>query len=58
VPITITIVSLVYAHGEVYGLVVNLYIPHNRRMPFQAEEALGPISIPQGQCLEGYGYGL
>jgi hypothetical protein len=27
---------------------VNLYIPHNRRMPLQAEEALGPISIPQG----------
>jgi hypothetical protein len=25
------------------GLVVNLYIPHNRRMPLQAEEALGPI---------------
>ena len=30
------------------GLVVNLYIPHNRRMPLQAEEALGPISIPRG----------
>jgi hypothetical protein len=30
------------------GLVVNLYIPHNRRMPLQAEEALGPISIPPG----------
>ena len=28
------------------GLVVNLYIPHNRRTPLQAEEALGPISIP------------
>ena len=27
---------------------MNLYIPHNRRMPLQAEEALGPISIPQG----------
>jgi hypothetical protein len=26
-------------------LVVNLYIPHNRRTPLQAEEALGPISI-------------
>jgi hypothetical protein len=26
------------------GLVVNLYIPHNRRTPLQAEEALGPIS--------------
>jgi hypothetical protein len=30
------------------GLVVNLYIPHNRRTPLQAEEALGPISIPRG----------
>jgi hypothetical protein len=30
------------------GLVVNLYIPHNRRTPLQAEEALGLISIPQG----------
>jgi hypothetical protein len=25
---------------------MNLYIPHNRRTPLQAEEALGPISIP------------
>jgi hypothetical protein len=36
------------------GLVVNLYIPHNRRMPLQAEEALGPISIPRdsrGVCI-------
>ena len=24
------------------------YIPHNRRTPLQAEEALGPISIPRG----------
>jgi len=32
------------------GLVVNLYIPHNQRMPLQAEEALGPISIPRGSC--------
>ena len=30
------------------GLVVNFYILHNRRMPLQAEEALGPISIPRG----------
>jgi hypothetical protein len=30
------------------GLVVNLYIPHNRRTPLQAEEVLGPISIPRG----------
>jgi hypothetical protein len=29
-------------------LVVNFYIPHNRWAPLQAEEALGPISIPQG----------
>jgi hypothetical protein len=28
-------------------LVVNFYIPHNRRTPLQAEEALGPISIPR-----------
>jgi hypothetical protein len=27
---------------------VNFYIPHNRRTPLQAEEALGPISIPRG----------
>ena len=30
------------------GLVVNLYIPHNRRMPLQVEEALGPMFIPRG----------
>ena len=30
------------------GLVVNLYIPHNRRTPLQAEEALGPISMHRG----------
>ena len=29
-------------------LVVNLYILHNRQTPLQAEEALGPISIPRG----------
>jgi hypothetical protein len=27
---------------------MNFYIQHNRWMPLQAEEALGPISIPQG----------
>ena len=27
---------------------MNLYIPHNRRTPLQAEEVLGPISIPRG----------
>ena len=30
------------------GLVVNLCIPHTRRMPLQAEEVLGPITIPRG----------
>jgi hypothetical protein len=30
---------------RIQWLVVNLYIPHNRRTPLQAEEALGPISI-------------
>jgi hypothetical protein len=29
-------------------MVVNLNIPHNRRTPRQAEEALGPISKPRG----------
>jgi hypothetical protein len=33
-----------------HGLVVNFYIPHNRRTPLQAEEALGPISVPRGSC--------
>jgi hypothetical protein len=32
-------------------LVVNLYIPHNRRTSLQAEEALCPISIPWGWLL-------
>ena len=27
---------------------MNLYIPYNRQMPLQVEEALGPISIPRG----------
>ena len=27
---------------------MNLCIPHNRRTPLQAEEALGPISITRG----------
>ena len=27
---------------------MNLCIPHNRRTPLQAEEAIGPISIPRG----------
>ena len=41
--------GLIYVSSEGrVALVVNLYIPHNRRTPLQAEEALGPISIPQG----------
>ena len=28
-------------------MVVNFCTPHNRRTPLQAEEALGPISIPE-----------
>ena len=38
----------VYPVSPQDGLVVNFYIPHNRRTPLQAEEALGPISIPRG----------
>ena len=30
------------------GPAVNSHIPHNRRTPPQAEEALGPIAIPRG----------
>ena len=40
--------SVLFASHSKDGLVVNLYIPHNRRTPLQAEEALGPISIPRG----------
>jgi hypothetical protein len=32
------------------GLVVNLYIPHNRRMPFEAEEARGLIYPKHGSA--------
>ena len=37
--------SVLFTSRPKDGLVVNLYIPHNRRTPLQAEEALGPISI-------------
>jgi hypothetical protein len=40
--------SVLFTSHPKDGLVVNLYIPHNRRTPLQAEEALGPISIPRG----------
>jgi hypothetical protein len=40
--------SVLFTSHPKDGLVVNLYIPHNRRMPLQAEEVLGPISIPRG----------
>ena len=39
--------SFIYVSSE-GRVVVNLYIPHNRQTPLQAEEALGPISIPRG----------
>ena len=42
------VTSVLFTSHPQDGLVVNFYIPHNRRMPFQAEEALGPISIPRG----------
>ena len=40
--------SVLFTSRPKDGLVVNLYIPHNRRTPLQAEEALGPISIHRG----------
>jgi hypothetical protein len=40
--------SVLFTSHPKDGLVVNLYIPHNRRIPLQAEEALGPISMPPG----------
>ena len=40
--------SVLFTSHPQDGLVVNFYILHNRRTPLQAEEALGPISIPQG----------
>jgi hypothetical protein len=36
--------SVLFTSHPKDGLVVNLYIPHNRRMPFQAEEALGLVT--------------
>ena len=41
-------ISVLFTSHPQDGLVVNFYIPHNRRTPLQAEEALGPISIPRG----------
>jgi hypothetical protein len=40
--------SVLFTSHPQDGLAVNFYIPHNRRTPLQAEEALGPISIPRG----------
>ena len=40
--------SVLFTSHPKDGLVVNVYIPHNRRTSLQAEEALGPISIPRG----------
>jgi hypothetical protein len=40
--------SVLFTSHPQDGLVVNFYILHNRRTPLQAEEALGPISIPRG----------
>ena len=42
--------SVLFTSHPQDGLVVYLYIPHNRRTPLQAEEALCPISIPRGSC--------
>jgi hypothetical protein len=39
--------SVLFTSHPQDGLVVNLYIPHNRRTPLQAEEALDPISTPR-----------
>ena len=39
--------SVLFTSHPKDGLVVNLYIPQNRRMPLQPEEALGPIYIPR-----------
>jgi len=40
--------SILFTSHPKDGLVMNSYIPHNRRTPLQAEEALDPISIPRG----------
>ena len=37
--------SVLFTSHPQDGLVVNFYIPHNRRTPLQAEEALCPICI-------------
>jgi hypothetical protein len=36
--------SVLFTSHPQDGLVVYLYIPHNRRTPLQADEDLGPIS--------------
>ena len=46
--------SVLFTSHPKDGLVVNLY----RRMPLQAEEALGPISILRGSCGTVALYGL
>jgi hypothetical protein len=40
--------SVLFTSHPKDGLVVTLYLPHNRRTPLQPEEALSPISIPRG----------
>ena len=40
--------SVLFTSHPKDGSAVNLYIPHNRRTPLQAEEALGPIFLPRG----------
>jgi hypothetical protein len=46
-PSVLTGTSVLFTSHPQDGLVVNFYIPHNRRTPLQAEEALGPISYKQ-----------
>ena len=40
--------SVLFTSHPKKGLIVNLYILHNRRTPLQSEEALDPIYIPRG----------
>ena len=39
--------SVLFTSHPKDGLVVNIYIPHNRRTPLQAEEALGPAGLSE-----------
>jgi hypothetical protein len=41
-------ISVLFTSHPKNGLVVNSYIPKNRRTTRQAEEAIGPISMPRG----------